>query len=556
MPGKESLAHPRIIQMVWKSGKYLPERLSSWWATAGVVFLAVVFKVVLLILEVYPFNSDEAIVALMARHSINGNWSVFFYGQAYMGSLDASLVALGFLLFGQKIWVIRLVQLILFVGILLTSMELSRRLTGSRPASLVTGMLLAIPTVNINLYTTVSLGGYGEALLIGNLLLLQSIDLGSQRKNLRKFLLWGFLAGLGFWAFGLTLLYTIPGFLFWSIRFMSKGRIRNWVGAVSLCLVGFLIGAAPVLIWVLENSPAILIRELLGSAIANTSNGGYWSMVANHLLNLTLFGVTAAIGIRPPWNTDIFIWPFATVVALFWIAVATQYIRMLRGKAGQTPTAQLLGLVAVMLVIGFIFTPFGGDPSGRYFLPITILGVVVASGLFIPEAKWLPTSLRWLLFTAVLAYQLATNLQVALASETGFTTQFDPIARVDHGYDDELIRFLSASGELRGYSNYWVAYPLAFKSHEQMIFVPRLPYHQDFRYTSRDNRYEPYNLMVEQSERVAYITTNHPELDDMIRTQFQMQGVGWREETIGDYQVFYDLSRPISPEHIDERFMR
>lgn len=542
--------------MVWKSGKYLPERLSSWWATAGVVFLAVVFKVVLLILEVYPFNSDEAIVALMARHSINGNWSVFFYGQAYMGSLDASLVALGFLLFGQKIWVIRLVQLILFVGILLTSMELSRRLTGSRPASLVTGMLLAIPTVNINLYTTVSLGGYGEALLIGNLLLLQSIDLGSQRKNLRKFLLWGFLAGLGFWAFGLTLLYTIPGFLFWSIRFMSKGRIRNWVGAVSLCLVGFLIGAAPVLIWVLENSPAILIRELLGSAIANTSNGGYWSMVANHLLNLTLFGVTAAIGIRPPWNTDIFIWPFATVVALFWIAVATQYIRMLRGKAGQTPTAQLLGLVAVMLVLGFIFTPFGGDPSGRYFLPITILGVVVASGLFIPEAKWLPTSLRWLLFTAVLAYQLATNLQVALASETGFTTQFDPIARVDHRYDDELIRFLSESDELRGYSNYWVAYPLAFKSHEQMIFVPRLPYHQDFRYTSRDNRYEPYNLMVEQSERVAYITTNHPELDDMIRTQFQVQGVGWREETIGDYQVFYDLSRPISPEHIDERFMR
>jgi hypothetical protein len=50
-----------------------------------------------------PFNADEAIVALMARHILQGERPIFFYGQAYMGSLDAYLVALGFLLFGQQI---------------------------------------------------------------------------------------------------------------------------------------------------------------------------------------------------------------------------------------------------------------------------------------------------------------------------------------------------------------------------------------------------------------------------------------------------------------------
>ena len=64
--------------------------------------------------DVIPFNSDEAIVALMARHILQGELPVFFYGQVYMGSLDAFMVAGGFALFGQHVWVIRLVQTILF----------------------------------------------------------------------------------------------------------------------------------------------------------------------------------------------------------------------------------------------------------------------------------------------------------------------------------------------------------------------------------------------------------------------------------------------------------
>jgi hypothetical protein len=38
---------------------------------------------------VLPFNSDEAIVGLMARHMLQGERPLFFYGQAYLGSLDA-----------------------------------------------------------------------------------------------------------------------------------------------------------------------------------------------------------------------------------------------------------------------------------------------------------------------------------------------------------------------------------------------------------------------------------------------------------------------------------
>ena len=51
------------------------------------------WKLILLSMNAFPFNADEAVVALMARHALQGNIPIFFYGQAYMGSLDALLVA-------------------------------------------------------------------------------------------------------------------------------------------------------------------------------------------------------------------------------------------------------------------------------------------------------------------------------------------------------------------------------------------------------------------------------------------------------------------------------
>ena len=55
--------------------------------------------------EITPFNADEAIVGLMARHINQGHLPAFFYGQYYMGSLDAVIVSLGFKVFGENVWV-------------------------------------------------------------------------------------------------------------------------------------------------------------------------------------------------------------------------------------------------------------------------------------------------------------------------------------------------------------------------------------------------------------------------------------------------------------------
>ena len=80
----------------------------------GVLLLGLAWKMVLISQNAFPFNADEAIVGLMGRHILMGERPIFFYGQAYMGSLDAFLVALGFYLFGINIQVIRFLQILLF----------------------------------------------------------------------------------------------------------------------------------------------------------------------------------------------------------------------------------------------------------------------------------------------------------------------------------------------------------------------------------------------------------------------------------------------------------
>jgi hypothetical protein len=57
------------------------------WPLAVVLAGALVLRAALLAWDVIPFDADEAIVALMARHILRGARPCFFYGQQSMGSL-------------------------------------------------------------------------------------------------------------------------------------------------------------------------------------------------------------------------------------------------------------------------------------------------------------------------------------------------------------------------------------------------------------------------------------------------------------------------------------
>src|SRR5215831_10049840 len=92
-----------------------------------------------------PWRSDQAIVALMARHILAGEGHpVFYWGVAYAGSLEPHFVAAIFAMFGPSVGSYRLAMGILFALLVLGVFALTRRLFGDR-ASLIALAYFAMP---------------------------------------------------------------------------------------------------------------------------------------------------------------------------------------------------------------------------------------------------------------------------------------------------------------------------------------------------------------------------------------------------------------------------
>lgn len=514
-----------------------------------------------------PFNSDEAVVALMARHILQGERPIFFYGQAYMGSLDAWLISAGFAVFGQQVWVIRLVQTLLYLGVLATTGVLGKEIFHRRAIGLAAMLLLAAPAVNTTLYTTASLGGYGEALLIGNLILLLAIHLGRQLERGSGGNSWawgalGFLTGLGLWAFGLALVYALPAGVYLAVKIahqhrktgeLSPGaqparRRGRWIAGSAL-VAGFLAGASPWLAAAAGGGLQTLLSELSGAAVAGVEGLPWHAALLRRLLGLILLGLTAALGLRAPWDAGWLALPLIPAALLFWGAVIIDRVKR-NAQNRPEDTAQYLLVGVILTLLGaFVVTPFGADPSGRYFLPLAVPLALFAADFTLNLSRRIGVK-AYLPLAVLLIFHLWGTVQAALRFPPGITTQFYPPTQVDHRYMGDLISFLRENDERLGFTNYWVSYPLAFLSGEELIFTPRLPYHLDFRYTRRDDRYPAYARQTALAQRTAYITTNHPELDAYLREQFTAAGVGWQEARIGDYQIFYALSRPVQPEEL------
>ncbi len=516
-----------------------------WWLGVGLLAgLSLAFKGLLIATEQFPLHGDEAVVLLMARHILQGERPVYFYGQAYMGSLDAYLIALGFALLGEATWVARLVQSLLYAAVLVGTAVWGQRHWGARAAFL-TGLLLAFPPLTVTLYTTSTRGGYNEALLLGTLGLLWATRQAPRgRSPWRAFLdgAWGgALLGLGWWVMTMSWLYLLPAAgLAWWRRARGHGRAAWW--ALGLGLAG-LVAAAPWWLYGFRHGWAVYWDAYTGGWTPHPEMP-YWRAVVWHLGSLVLFGIPAAWGLRPPWSARLLAaWLAPWVVVAYGLAW-TAWWRLER----RTAPGRLVLAIAGANVAAFVLTRYGADPSGRYFLPLAHMSAVVLGCSLARLMRARGAMARWApgVMLVVLLYSLVGTWEEARAPGP-FQTTFQPYVRVAEEDVRALSRFLLDHGERYGFAHYWLAYPLTFVSREQLIFIPRLPYHADLRYTPRYDRYPPYTCQVLRAPRVAYVTDGPAALDERLVQGFHQAGIRWREAVVGTFRVYYDLSRPIMP---------
>src|SRR2546421_2808877 len=71
------------------------------------LLLALLIRVWLIYHTHGMIDGDEAMVGIQAEHILRGEHPIYFYGQAYMGSLEAYLMAIPFALVGPSVWMLR-----------------------------------------------------------------------------------------------------------------------------------------------------------------------------------------------------------------------------------------------------------------------------------------------------------------------------------------------------------------------------------------------------------------------------------------------------------------
>lgn len=242
------------------------------WLTGLAVLAGVGYRLWLLGHATPPTNSDEATMGLAALHIARGEgFPVWFYGQQYMGTLEAYLAAPVFALAGgPSLFGLRLPTLALYVLFLLLAWRLTLRLTGDRWFGLLVVALLALGSDRLIKNQLIAGGGYPEMNAAGVALAVLAVDLASGRPGWRlaRWAAWGFLAGLMLWVDPLVLPYVVAtgavlvGFCHRELR----GAAGTLLGAAAV------LGAAPLLLHSLVNGRNPLHAVLTASGANATAS--------------------------------------------------------------------------------------------------------------------------------------------------------------------------------------------------------------------------------------------------------------------------------------------
>ena len=505
---------------------------------------AALLKAVLISTSAIPFDSDEAIPMLMAKHILTGEWPLFWYGEDYGGSLDSFLIAGAYSLLGVSVTAARVVQGLEYLGAILFTYLLARRIVHNRFAALATVWLMALPTPLLSLFTTTALL-YTIVMLLGSMLLFIGHKLLHESENsLALWLVFGALAGLAFWTFGILVIYVFPV----GLLMLSHLRRRLW-SHYLLATLAFFLFSSPWWIYNFAHDNAALRVVFEPDAALPTAS------MSLRLLGFFCLGLPTLFGFRYPWAPQVMLPALAWAILAFYLAVLgfavhTWYRRFaLSGTKGPTATSAsgltLLWLLVIVWLGLFFSTRFGIDSSGRYYLPL-YTPLLIFAGVALATLRQRYRRLAIGLLTLVLGFNLLATFLALWQGQPGFTAQMSPTRQFDNRHDRDLIAFLKERGPY-GYSHHWITYKIAFLSDEQVILAAQLPYHSNLNYNPRDDRYPPYSRQVTASDRPVYVTFQEPYLDRLLRQSFASLGVSYREQDIGPYRVFYDLSAKVEP---------
>jgi 4-amino-4-deoxy-L-arabinose transferase-like glycosyltransferase len=489
-------------------------------------------------------NSDESVIDLMAVHILRKHeLPIFFYGQNYMGSLQAYLGAFFMWLLGPSVFAVRLGLLLLFACYLFC-MYFLVRLLYTRTYALFTIALLSIGSAGVVQVPLTAIGGYTETLLFGAAIFLFTcwLALKPPVEGMKRALIYGLLGivvGLAVWSDQLIL----PGIFGAALMLLLHCRREFRSKYMLYLLVGVIIGALPLIIYNIQSPEQNTLVVLFGTVgyaaprlvshtqqilqaivislpiatgasptctvvdpvrpVRSVSN----LFVAAHPMQCTLYQGSWAIGV-------FLLWIFAFLAVVLPIVRAHKAAREVgTGQRWQDdPHYIKYSLQAAILISGaFWFLLYvlssGADTSpvgsSRYLLCLLIVMPVLLWPLWqgMSSLLVLRTAFSWRRSVgSIISLAVIVVVVITFISGSFMVEQQLPMARAAQKQRTELVTYLLQHHMTRIYSEYWTCGWVIFQSSEHIACSNLKPDLQP-----GQNRYPLYTELVRAAPHPEYV---------------------------------------------------
>ena len=286
LQGAPSQDNPRHPQKRW----YTFLRSPLWIC----LLLAIIIRIWLVARTHGVIDGDEVLVGVQAEHILHGEFPIYFYGQPYMCSLEAYLVAMLIAIGGPSVWTLRGEPILLSLVVVWLTWKLATACADAaqlppyakRTFMTIAALFAAIPPLYDGILELRTYGGYIETFILMLLLLLSVLQLtrrwfcaglavaqaaknkhagASQRELALRWAGIGFIIGLGFWIYPLIISAVLAAAI-WIVcdRIVASLKLRQQIaaapgryaiatlkglGLAALAIPTSLIGFAPALYW-------------------------------------------------------------------------------------------------------------------------------------------------------------------------------------------------------------------------------------------------------------------------------------------------------------------
>lgn len=309
-------------------------------------------------------TGDNATTGLMGLAVLRGEFPYFFFGQNWMGGLDAILAAPIYALLGPSVLTVHLLSPIFSLAMMVCLQPILRKILGYW--GMVAGLIyLAVPPTTWLFWSVEAQTHYTLGLLLSSVLLLITFKLWQNPVwKWHTPVWWGLIAGVALWTNFSSAVVTLPCGIF--LLLMARKHLRVW--SIPLAIAGGIVGGFP-LIW---------FNLTHGMVHANQAGVFATRYLAPSIAALATNALPLILGINTPEVSGGPIFPYGIAPYTFLLAMLGAGIFFLfrYSRGGKVSFACLLlavFLLNMMIVVSSAYGKTLFSPDQRYLLSLYLI---------------------------------------------------------------------------------------------------------------------------------------------------------------------------------------